>query len=102
MQPQNGRERTELDPPGGQLVVLAAEHVAADVVAPPAVTDVRGGRGEVRLEVQGCPRHQRITGETDRIAVAARSCVPGERQGPLAVSGIVKEVEVVEHPQWID
>ncbi len=85
-----------------ELVVLVAEEVPADVVAPPAVADVARGRGEVRLEVQRRPRDHGVAGEADRVAVAADPGVAGERQGPLAVSPGVQEVVVVEQPERIE
>ncbi|OIQ88931.1 hypothetical protein GALL_291620 [mine drainage metagenome] len=102
VQPQHGRERAELEPPGRELVVLGPEEVPADVVAPPAVADVARRRGEQRLERERRPRDHGVAGEPDGIAVAARARVPREGQGPTAVAGAVEEVEVVEHPQRVD
>ena len=102
VQPQDRREEAELDPARGQLVVAHAEDVAADVVAPPAVADVRGRRGELRLEVERRPRDVRVAGEADRVAVAARAGVAGEGQRAPALAPGVEVVEVVEHPQRVD
>ena len=85
VQPGDRREHAELGPADGELVVLVAEEVAADVVAPPAVADVARGRREVRLEVQRRPGDHRVAGEADRVAVAADPGVAGERQRPLPV-----------------
>src|SRR5204862_2194436 len=72
------------------------------VMAPPAVADVRRGRGELGLEVQRRPGDVRVAREADRVAVAARAGVAreGERAAPLAAG--VEVVEVVEHPQRVD
>jgi hypothetical protein len=102
VQAQDRREQAELHPAGGELVVAHAEDVAADVVAPPAVADVRRRGGELGLEVQRRPRDVRVAREPDRVAVAAGPRVARERERPPAVAPGVEEVEVVEHPQRVD
>ena len=62
---QDRAERPELHPPGVQFGEALAVHVAADIVTPEPEADVRCGGGEVRLEVEGFPADQGITGETD-------------------------------------
>ena len=92
-----GEKQPELHPSRGEFVIPYAEEVPADVVAPPAVADVGRGRREERLEGERLPRDDGVAGEPDRIAVTARTGVPGEGQRP-----VIAEVEVVEHPQRVD
>jgi hypothetical protein len=101
VQPEDGAEDAELHPAGEQLAVLDAAHVAADVVAPPAVGDV-GRRGRhVRLEGQRRPGDDRIARKADRVAVVAQPAPAREDERPLAVTGQVIEVEMIEPPQRV-
>ena len=102
MQAQDRREHAELDPAGDQLVVLDAEEVPADVVAPPAVAGVGCRCGELGLEVQRLPGDDRVAREADGVAVAADAGIARERQGAAAVARGVEEVEVVEQPQRVE
>ena len=86
MQSVDRAERAELVPAGLQLFVAVAEHVAADVVAPPAIPDVGSGGGELRLEGERFPGHDRVSGEADRVAVGAGAGVPGEGERPVAAA----------------
>ena len=86
MQSVDRAERAELVPAGLQLFVAVAEHVAADVVAPPAIPDVGSGGGELRLEGERFPGHDRVSGEADRVAVGAGAGVPGEGERPVATA----------------
>ena len=101
VQPQDRREDAELHPARDELVVLEAEEVPADVVAPPAVAGVGRGRRELGLELQRLPADDRVAGEADRVAVAADPGVARERQRPAAVARRVQVVEVVEQPQRV-
>ena len=60
VQAVDGAEYAQLQPAQRECRVEAAPDVPADVVAPPRVADVRGGRGEVRLEVQRRPGDDRV------------------------------------------
>src|SRR3954466_6358550 len=62
-------------PPTSWLHHPAPMFGAGAVGAPPAVADVRGGRGELGLEVQRVPGDVRVAGEADRVAMAARAGV---------------------------
>ncbi len=97
----DGREHPELYPAQNQHIVPGSAHVSADVMAPPAVADVGGGAGKVRLKVQGRPGSHRISGKTDGIAVRAVAGIPGKGHGTLSVPAAVQEVDVIEHPQRI-
>ena len=101
VEPQDGREHPELHPAGGQLVVPVALHMAADVVAPPAVAYVAGVGGEVGLEGQGLPADDGIPRKAHRVTVAARAGVAGEGQAPPALPHAVQKVVVVQHPQGV-
>ncbi len=102
MQTVDRAERAQLVPADLQLLVTVAEHVAADVVAPPAVADVGSAGGEFRLELERFPRHDGVAGEADRVAVRARAGVTreGERRGLRSCSrcrgGGVEVMHVVQ------
>ena len=96
---EDRREHAKLNPAGIQLIVASAQHVAADIMAPPAVADVGGRGGEVRLEGERRPADAGIAGEADRAALAAVAAKAGEDHAALAVTLRGKEVHVVEHPQ---
>ena len=103
-------ERAQLVPADLQLLVTVAEHVAADVVAPPAVADVGSAGGEFRLELQRLPRHDGVAGEADRVAVRARAGVTreGERARvafavvAAVVAGGIEVMQVVQAPQRVE
>ena len=48
--------------------ITDATHMAADIMAPPSIPDVRCGRREAGLEVEGFPRHHRIAGGMEWIS----------------------------------
>ena len=95
VQAHDGREYTELQPAHAQLVIPIAEHMTADVVAPPGVTCVAGVGGEIGLEVQRFPGGVGIAGEADGIAVGTDARVTGEGQRLLAIAAAVQEMQVV-------
>ena len=101
VQPHDGRKDAQLDPAGGQFIVLVAHHMAADVVAPPAIAHIAGVGGEIGLEVQRFPGDDGIPREAHRIPVAAHAGVAGEGHPPLAVPHAVQIVVVVQHPQGV-
>ena len=84
------REHPELHPSHLKLLVVRPEHVPADVVAPPAVTDIRRRGGKVGLEGEARPGDEGIAGEAHRVAVAARAAVAGEGEPRVAVPGGVE------------
>ena len=102
MQPHDRTEDAELHPARHQFVVTAPEHVAADVMGPPAVADVGGCSGEFGLELEGGPGCDGVAGEADGVAVGAGTAVAGEDEGVCVACGVVEEVEVVEDPEWVD
>ena len=51
VQAHNRAEYAVLHPTGVQFIIIIAEHMPADIVAPPTVTDIRGGRGEIGLKL---------------------------------------------------
>ena len=71
----NGRECTKLGPAGHHLIIFIAHHMTADIVAPPAIADIGCGFCKIRLKIQRLPGGHRITGKSDGITMAARSCV---------------------------
>ena len=60
MEAKDGRKAAELDPSGSQLRVVDTSSVAADVVAPPSVSDIGCCGSELGLEVQTGPLNMRI------------------------------------------
>ena len=101
MQTINGRKYAKLHPAQQKLHILVAAHMTADVVTPPAVTDVGRCSGKVGLKLQRFPSYGCITGEADGIPVAAGTGIAGEKHRPLAISGNVQNMQMVQHPQRI-
>ena len=102
MQPHDGGVLSELHPAGIQLVATDAEHVAADVVAPPGVADVGRVRREIRLEIEALPGDHCVARKTERIAVRACLRVAREDQRPLAVAPGIQRMVVVECPERVE
>ena len=101
VQPQNRRICPKLRPPRSHLVVFIPKHMPADIVAPPAISDIGRGRCKVRLKIQRIPGHQRIPGKSSRIAVASWPCVSGKRQRALSIPPVVQIVKMVQYPQRV-
>ncbi|MNI51417.1 hypothetical protein D3C73_1061450 [compost metagenome] len=76
--------------------------MAADVMAPPAVSGIRRTRRKVRLEPKRFPGDDGITGEADRIPVAAKSGIPREGERPLLLSAAIQIMIVVQHPERVE
>ena len=55
------REHAELIPSSLQLIILVAVHMTADIMTPPAVTDVGSRTGKIGLELQRFPGDHRIS-----------------------------------------
>ena len=72
-----------------------------DIMAPPAVADIGGGNGKVRLKIQRCPGHIGIPREAHRIALAARPGIPGEEHGPFSIALDIRNMQMIQHPQRI-
>ena len=75
--------------------------MTADVMTPHPVADVRGGGGEIGLEVQRIPCNDCISRKTDRIAVTSGTRVSGKCHRTFSVSSAVQIMIVVQHPQRI-
>ena len=101
VEPHNRRKHAKLRPPRLHFVILIASHMASDVVAPPAITDIRGIRSKIRLKFERVPCCDRIAGKSHRIPVASRSRIPRKRHWPLSVSPAVQKMVMVQHPQRI-
>ncbi len=95
------RKNAVLIPSRLQLVVLYSHHVSADIMAPPAVTDVGGRIGKIRLEVKGFPGNHRIPRKSYRVSVRPRSRITGKGHGTLSVSAAVQKMIVVQHPERV-
>jgi hypothetical protein len=87
-----------LDPTGDQLITSSAEHVAAYVMTPPSVADVRGSRSELWLKLQRCPADDRIAGKADRVAMTTWPAKPRKYDSLSAVASGIQELEMVQHP----
>ena len=95
-----GAEYAELHKAYKQLVVLDAAHMSSDVMAPPGVSGIAGGGGEVGKVLQGLPGHHGVSREAHGIAVGADACVAGKDQLFL-IFGNVKGVVVVQSPKGV-
>ncbi len=103
VQPQDWAEDAILHPAQIELRLLYAPHVAADVVAPPAIGDVGRRGGEGGLESQRLPTHDRVAGKADRVAVTAQPAPAREDEGALfALAPHVIEVQMVEPPERVE
>lgn len=84
--------------------------MAADVVRPPTIPNVARSYRELGLEGKRLPRCDSVARETNRISVAARSCIAGEDHRVTSLRsfslflkvGIVVEVKVVQDPEGIN
>ena len=76
VQAVNGAENTVLKPAQIQFIILITLHMSANIMAPPSITSVGSCIGEIGLEIQAFPGTDGITGETQRIPVAAKPCIP--------------------------
>src|SRR5512139_3206225 len=84
VQAEDGTEDTELHPAQVELGRAILHHVPANVVAPPAVTDIGSRGGEIRLVVQHLPADIGVAAESDRVAVVAQPAPAREDKGTLA------------------
>ena len=101
VQAHNGGEYTKLHPAGGQFIFPVTVAVAANVMAPPAITYIGCGSGKIRLIVQRFPGNKGTAGESDGIAVAAQTGKAAEVHSTVAAASVVQIVIVIEHPQGI-
>ena len=101
VQAHNGGENAELHPAHRQLFVPVTVHMAADVMAPPAIPCVACVGREVGLKVQGFPGDDGVPGKAHGIPVASQAGIAGKGQPPLSVFFAVQEMVMVEHPQRI-
>ena len=95
------RKYSKLKPASCHLIILDPHHMTADIMAPHAVSDIRGSRCEIRLESQRGPGHDSISRKSHRITVASRSCVSGKGHWPFSVPSAVQVMIVVQHPEGI-
>ncbi len=102
VQAHDGRKYAELDPAHRQLVAARAQHVAADIMAPPGIAHVAGVGREVGLEGEAFPAGHGIAGKPYRIAVAAHAGIAGEGQRQPSGPPAVQKVQVIEHPERVD
>src|SRR5699024_6400112 len=83
------------------LIIFDSHHMAADVMAPHAVSNVGGCSCKVRLESKRCPGHNGISGKSYGIAVASRSCVSGKSHRAFSLSPTVQIMVMVQHPKRV-
>ena len=101
METHHRGEHSQLYPASCHLVIFIASHMASDIMAPHAVADIGSCRGKVRLEVQRFPGDDGVSGKSDGISVAARSCVSGKGHGTFSPSFVVQIMVMVQHPERI-
>jgi len=87
-----------LDPTGYKLITSSAEHVAAYVMTPPSVADVRGSRSELWLKLQRCPADDRIAGKAYRVPMTTWPAKPRKYDSFSAITSGIQELEMVQHP----
>ena len=99
VQPENGAEDSKLHPTRIQFWIFNPSHMATDIMAPPAKGHIGCRGGKIGLESQGFPGNDRISGETDRVAVIAQPAPTGEDKGShLSSAPEVVKMEVIEPP----
>ncbi len=97
MKPENWAENAKLDPTGVKLGIFNPLTVTTDVVAPPAVGNICGCRGHLRLKCQAFPGDNGIPRKADWVAMPAQAWPAGEDKGTfLFFAAEVKVVQVVE------
>ena len=101
MKTVDGREDPILIPSRFQLVVSSSLHVPANIMAPPAVTDVGGRVGKIRLEGKALPGNHRVSRKTYGVTVGAHPCITRKSHRTLSLSGAVQKVIVVQHPEGV-
>ena len=101
VQAHDRREHAKLPPARSQLIVMHAQHMPADIMAPPAIANVGGSGGEIRLKGQRIPSDVRIARKADRIAVAAWPAITGKGHSRLILPQGVKIARMVEGEQRI-
>ena len=95
MQTENRGKDTILHPTSDKLVTSPTEKVAANIVTPPAVANIRSRSSELWLELQRCPADDGVTREAYRISMAARPAKSREYDWLLAITSAVQELEMV-------
>ena len=101
MEAHHRGEHSQLYPASCHLVIFIASHMASDIMAPHAVADIGSRRGKVRLEVQRFPGDDGVSGKSDRISVAARSCVSGKGHRTFSPSFVIQIMIMIQHPKRI-
>ena len=84
-----------------KLVVLHAEMMTADIVAPPRVADITCRCGEVWHQAKCFPRDRGIPRKADGVAVRADPRVTGYDQRMCVILSVIKIVVVVECPEGV-
>jgi hypothetical protein len=60
MQSQDRTKAAKLQPSRTQLIVFSAEHMTADIMTPPTVSDIASGSSKFWLESKRIPCHDCI------------------------------------------
>ena len=89
MQAHDGRKHAKLQPADIEFIVPPAALVTADVMAPPGVARICRGCGKIRLKLEHMPVDKGVTGETQRITVAADTRVTRQNQRQFSAAGVV-------------
>jgi hypothetical protein len=98
MQTEYRGKDTVLNPTGYKLITSSTEHVAAYVVTPPSVADVRGSRSELWLKLQRRPADDRITRKAYWVPMTAWPAKSRKYDSFSAVASGIQELEMVQHP----
>ena len=101
VEPVYRRKDSELEPAAGHFIILKSIHMSADIMAPPAIADIRGRAGKIRLESKRFPGYHRISGKTYRISVRAGPCIAGKGHRAFSIPRTVQKMKMVQHPQRI-
>ncbi|MNP65913.1 hypothetical protein D3C76_1615470 [compost metagenome] len=75
--------------------------MAPDIMAPPTISHVGGVGCEVWLEIQRLPSDNGISREAHRITMAAKTCITGKSNLPVASPAAIQIVIMVQHPKRI-
>ena len=89
------REYAVLHPARRQVVVTVSVKMAADIMAPPSVTDVGGSGSKLRLIIQRFPCYDCITRESNRITLTARTAVAREEHGAFSVALNIQNMQMI-------
>ena len=97
----NRRKNTILRPTGCHFIIFVTQHMSANIMAPPAISNIGSCIGKIRLKIERLPGNHCIPGKSNRISVTSRTCISGKRHRTFSISFAVKKMKMIENPERI-